>query len=133
VRLPNVLFGAIQDAAKQDAKAGYWRNLTVLLEGRAPSRPKALVYTATTERGPPNHLKTCAQKVHKLRRKKYKTTVMRACLGEVEPSGSSLHALKIDLYEGLYSSRYRYSRMVGHVRAAGSFVVGAEASASGIA
>jgi len=35
------------------------------------SRPKALVYTATKERGPPNHLKTCAQKAHKLRRRDY--------------------------------------------------------------
>jgi hypothetical protein len=33
------------------------------------SRPQALGQTATTERGPPDHLKTCAQNAHMLRRR----------------------------------------------------------------
>jgi len=41
------------------------------MEGRAAVASEyALLLTATTERGPPNHPKTCARGAHKLRRKR---------------------------------------------------------------
>jgi len=49
-------------------KAACGRNQMAVLEGRAPSRPLAPAHTATTERGPPGHLKTCAPNGQKLRR-----------------------------------------------------------------
>jgi len=50
-------------------KAAYGRNQMAVLEGRAAVASAMARETATTERGPPDHLKTCAQNAHKLRRK----------------------------------------------------------------
>jgi len=49
--------------------AAFSRNQTVLLQRRAAVASASTEHTATTERGPPEHPKTCAQNAHEFRRK----------------------------------------------------------------
>jgi|GEM_PF-3191341 hypothetical protein len=49
--------------------AAYGLNQKEVLEGRAAVASVKIGQTATTERGPPDHPKTCVQKGHNSRRK----------------------------------------------------------------
>ena len=48
----------------------YVRNQMALLEGRAAVASGSTANTATTERGPPGHLKTCARSLEDIRAKR---------------------------------------------------------------
>jgi len=48
---------------------GYGVNQIGVREGRAAVASVSTRHAATTERGPPDHLKSCAQNAHKFRRK----------------------------------------------------------------